>query len=45
MNINKYLLDFEHLKDRIQFDFKLPDVICLKLLKSVSLSVNEKQIA
>ena len=46
MNINKYLLDFEHLNDRIiQFDLKLPDIICLKLLKSVSLSLNEKQIA
>ena len=30
----------------IQFDLKLPDnILCLQLLKSASLSVNEKQIA
>ena len=30
----------------IQFDLKLPDnILCLKLLESVSLGVNEKQMA
>ena len=39
VSINDYLLEFEHLNDRmIQFDLKLPDnIICLKLLESVSL--------
>ena len=47
VSINDHLLEFEHLNDRmIQFDLKLPDnVLCFKLLKSVSLSVNEKQMA
>ena len=46
MSINEYLLEFEHLNDRmIQFDLKLPDNICLKLLESASLCVNEKQMA
>ena len=39
VSINDYILEFEHLNDRmIQFDLKLPDnIICLKLLESVSL--------
>ena len=46
MSINDYLLEFEHLNDRmIQFDLKLPNILCLKLLESASLSVNEKQMA
>ena len=46
MSINNSLLEFEHLNDRmIQFDLKLSDnILCLKLLESVSLSVNEKQM-
>ena len=47
MSINDYLPKLEHLSDRmIQFDLKLPDnFLCLKLLETVSLSLNEKQIA
>ena len=47
MSISDYLLEFEHLNDRmIQFDLKLPDnILCLKLLKNASLSLNEKQMA
>ena len=47
MSINGYLLEYEHFSSRmIQFDLKLPDnILCLKLLESASISVNEKQIA
>ena len=46
MSINNYLLELEHLNNRmIQFDLKLSDnVLYLKLLENASLSVNEKQM-
>ena len=45
-SINEYLLEFEHLNDRmIQTHLKLPDTtLYLKLLESASLSVNEEQM-
>ena len=47
VSIDNYLLEFEHLNERMtQFDLKLPDnILCLKLPESGSLSVNEKQMA
>ena len=47
MNINNYILEFEHLNDKmLQFNLKLPDNIsCFKLLESASLQNNEKQMA
>ena len=47
MNINDYILEFEHLNDKmLQFNLKLPDnILCFKLLKSASLQNNEEQMA
>ena len=47
MNINNYILEFEHLNDKmLQFNLKLPDNIsCFKLLENASLQNNEKQMA
>ena len=47
MNINNYILEFEHLNDKmLQFNLKLPDnILCFKLLESASLQNNEKQMA
>ena len=47
MNINDYILEFEHLNDKmLQFNLKLPDnILCFKLLESASLQNNEKQTA
>ena len=46
MSINDYLLEFEHLNDRmIQFDLKLPaNILYLRLHKTASLSINKKQM-
>ena len=47
MNINDYILEFEHLNDKmLQFNLKLPDnILCFKLLESASLQNNENQTA
>ena len=47
MNINDYILEFEHLNDKmLQFNLKLPDnILCFKLLESASLQNNEEQMA
>ena len=46
MSINDYLLEFEHLNDRmIQFDLKLPgNILYLRLHKTASLGINKKQM-
>ena len=47
MNINDYILEFEHLNDKmLQFNLKLPDnILFFKLLESASLQNNEEQMA
>ena len=47
MNINDYILEFEHFNDKmLQFNLKLPDnILCFKLLESASLQNNEEQMA
>ena len=47
MNINNYIFEFEHLKEKmLQFNLKLPNnILFFKLLESASLQDNEKQMA
>ena len=46
MDVTKYILEFEHLNDKmLKFKLKLPyKLLCLKLLDGVSLNTNQKQM-
>ena len=45
MDVTKYILEFEHLNDKmLKFELKLPYKLCLKLLDGVSLNTNQKQM-
>ena len=46
MDVTKYILEFEHLNDKmLKFELKLPyKLLCLKLLDGVSLNTNQKQM-